>query len=118
MPEAQDVADDRLKADGGHDVKYRMSMEARQILERLLQMPKVNNQEIAWVMGLDQRTVRRRRAQFLKTGTLTTARPVSKNAEKIKPEYFQVWHTPILIVRVSAELSYYEIETPGLAQRA
>ncbi|KAK3336527.1 hypothetical protein B0T19DRAFT_41766 [Cercophora scortea] len=64
----------------------RLSDYQRQILIKLLQIQKLSNHEIAWVLEVDERTIRRRRYQFLETGKLADTPDVSKNAEKLKAE--------------------------------
>jgi MFS transporter, PHS family, inorganic phosphate transporter len=73
----------------------RLSDERIQILEKLLQIQKLNNHDIAFALSCDERTVRRRRLQFLELGKLINKAPdVSKNAEKLKPQHFQVLLAP------------------------
>ncbi|KAK3311332.1 major facilitator superfamily domain-containing protein [Chaetomium strumarium] len=72
-----------------------LSDDRRLILSRLLQITKLNNNEIAWVLGVDERTVRRRRYEFEATGEIKKHKDVSKNAEKLKPHHVEklvVWH--------------------------
>ncbi|KAL2199699.1 major facilitator superfamily domain-containing protein [Corynascus similis CBS 632.67] len=72
-----------------------LSDDQRTILTRLLQIPKLNNHEIAWVLGVDERTVRRRRNEFEATGEVKKHRDVSKNAEKLTPQHLEKlieWH--------------------------
>lgn len=67
-----------------------LSEDRRAILSRLLQIPKLNNHEIAFVLGVDERTVRRRRYEFQATGEIKKHKDVSKNAEKLKPHHLEV----------------------------
>ncbi|KAK0730610.1 hypothetical protein B0H67DRAFT_562296 [Lasiosphaeris hirsuta] len=67
----------------------RLSDFHRQILSKLLQIQKLTNHEIAFVLGCDERTIRRRRYEFAATGNLAKGRDVSKNAEKLKPQYLE-----------------------------
>ncbi|KAK4158195.1 major facilitator superfamily domain-containing protein [Chaetomidium leptoderma] len=72
-----------------------LSEDHRAILSRLLQISKLNNHEIAWVLGVDERTVRRRRYEFAATGEIKKHKDVSKNAEKLKPDHLEKlvdWH--------------------------
>ncbi|KAL2019243.1 hypothetical protein VTK56DRAFT_9970 [Thermocarpiscus australiensis] len=72
-----------------------LSDDHRAILAKLLQITKLNNREIAWVLNVDERTIRRRRYEFAATGQLKKHRNVSKNAEKLKPQYLEklaAWH--------------------------
>jgi len=72
-----------------------LSDDQRAILSKLLQIPKLNNHEIAWVLGVDERTVRRRRYEFDATGDIKKHKDVSKNAEKLTPEHLEKlieWH--------------------------
>lgn len=66
------------------------SDDHRAILTKLLQISKLTNHEIAWVMGVDERTVRRRRAEYIQTGQLAKHKDVSKNAEKFKEHHLEV----------------------------
>ncbi|KAK0656057.1 hypothetical protein B0T16DRAFT_398415 [Cercophora newfieldiana] len=59
------------------------------ILKRLLQIQKLTNQDIAFVLDCDERTIRRRRYEFAATGNLAKKRDVGKNAEKLKPEHLE-----------------------------
>ncbi|KAK4197463.1 hypothetical protein QBC40DRAFT_180880 [Triangularia verruculosa] len=71
------------------------SDDHRAILTKLLQIPKLTNHEIAWVMGVDERTVRRRRTEYTQTGQLAKHKDVSKNAEKFKEHHLEkllAWH--------------------------
>ena len=81
-----------------------LSDDHRAILSKLLQIPKLNNHEIAWVLGVDERTVRRRRFEFDATGEIKKHKDVSKNAEKLKPEHLEVlcprW--PFFVVFISS----------------
>ncbi|KAK4648787.1 uncharacterized protein QC761_113810 [Podospora bellae-mahoneyi] len=73
----------------------RISDDHRAILTKLLQISKLTNHEIAWVMGVDERTVRRRRAEYIQTGQLAKHKDVSKNAEKLKEHHLEkllAWH--------------------------
>ncbi|KAK0672827.1 hypothetical protein QBC41DRAFT_299210 [Cercophora samala] len=73
----------------------RISDDHRAILSKLLQISKLSNHEIAWVMGVDERTVRRRRAEYTQTGQLSKHKDVSKNAEKFKEHHLEkllAWH--------------------------
>ncbi|KAK4178856.1 hypothetical protein QBC36DRAFT_323889 [Triangularia setosa] len=73
----------------------RISDDHRAILTKLLQISKLTNHEIAWVMGVDERTVRRRRAEYTQTGQLAKHKDVSKNAEKFKENHLEkllAWH--------------------------
>jgi MFS transporter, PHS family, inorganic phosphate transporter len=63
------------------------------ILKKLLQIPKLTNQEIAFVFDCDIQTVRRRRREFSATGDLVRHRNVGKNPLKLKPEYLEVCTT-------------------------
>ncbi|KAL2172399.1 hypothetical protein VTG60DRAFT_5674 [Thermothelomyces hinnuleus] len=67
----------------------------RAILTKLLQLPKLSNHDIAWVLGIDDRTVRRRRYEFETTGEIKKHKDVSKNAEKLTPQHLEKlieWH--------------------------
>lgn len=64
--------------------------DQRAILAKLLQLPKLSNHEIAWVLGVDVRTIRRRRCEFAATGELKKHKDVSKNAEKLTPQHLEV----------------------------
>ncbi|KAL2178586.1 major facilitator superfamily domain-containing protein [Thermothelomyces heterothallicus CBS 202.75] len=67
----------------------------RAILTKLLQLPKLSNHEVAWVLGIDDRTVRRRRHEFETTGGIKKHKDVSKNAEKLTPQHLEKlieWH--------------------------
>ncbi|KAK3995432.1 hypothetical protein QBC44DRAFT_234020 [Cladorrhinum sp. PSN332] len=73
----------------------RLTDDHRAILVKLLQITKLNNHEIAWVLNVDERTVRRRRDEFTKTGQLAKHKDVSKNAEKLKEHHLEklvAWH--------------------------
>lgn len=73
----------------------RLSEDHRVILSKLLQIPKLSNHEIAWVLNVDERTVRRRRGEFDATGQLAQHKDVSKNAEKLKEHHMEqlvAWH--------------------------
>jgi PHS family inorganic phosphate transporter-like MFS transporter len=67
-----------------------LSDDHRAILAKLLQIPKLNNHEIAYVLNIDERTVRRRRYEFEATGEIRKHKDVSKNAEKLKPQHLEV----------------------------
>ncbi|EAQ90824.1 hypothetical protein CHGG_02759 [Chaetomium globosum CBS 148.51] len=67
-----------------------LSDDHRAILSKLLQIPKLTNREISWVLGVDDRTVRRRRIEFEATGEIKKHKDVSKNAEKLKPQHMEV----------------------------
>jgi PHS family inorganic phosphate transporter-like MFS transporter len=67
-----------------------LTEDRRAILSRLLQIPKLNNHEIAFALGVDERTVRRRRYEFQATGEIKKHKDVSKNAEKLKPHHLEV----------------------------
>lgn len=67
-----------------------LSDDHRAILAKLLQIQKLNNHDIAWVLNIDDRTVRRRRDEFEATGQLRKHKDVSKNAEKLKPHHLEV----------------------------
>ena len=67
-----------------------LSEDHRVILTKLLQLPKLTNREIAWVINVDQRTVQRRRREFVETGELKKHKDVSMNAEKLKPYQLEV----------------------------
>jgi PHS family inorganic phosphate transporter-like MFS transporter len=67
-----------------------LSDDHRAILAKLLQIPKLNNHEIAYVLNIDERTVRRRRYEFEATGEIKKHKDVSKNAEKLKPQHLEV----------------------------
>ena len=58
----------------------------REILGKLFQLQKLTNRDIAGVLDVDERTIRRRRDEFNATGELRAHKDVSKNAEKFKPE--------------------------------
>lgn len=60
------------------------------ILKKLLQIQKLTNHDIAFVLECDERTIRRRRYEFQATGDLLKKKDVGKNAEKLKPEYLEV----------------------------
>jgi MFS transporter, PHS family, inorganic phosphate transporter len=62
----------------------------REILRKLLQIQKLTNHDIAFVLEVDERTIRRRRYEFAATGNLAKKRDVSKNAEKLKPLHLEV----------------------------
>ncbi|KAL2157453.1 hypothetical protein VTH06DRAFT_6145 [Thermothelomyces fergusii] len=67
----------------------------RAILTKLLQIPKLSNRDIAWVLDVTERTVRRRRDEFEATGDVKKHKDVSKNAEKLKPQHLETliqWH--------------------------
>ncbi|KAK4162089.1 hypothetical protein QBC43DRAFT_322310 [Cladorrhinum sp. PSN259] len=73
----------------------RLTDDHRAILVKLLQITKLNNHEIAWVLNVDERTIRRRRDEFTKTGQLAKHKDVSKNAEKLKDHHLEklvAWH--------------------------
>lgn len=70
----------------------RLSDDRRQILAKLLQIEKLTNHDIAFVLNVDERTIRRRRYEFATTGSLAKARDVSKNAEKLKDEHLKGAH--------------------------
>lgn len=67
-----------------------LSDDHRAILAKLLQIPKLNNHEIAWVLNITDRTVRRRRYEFAATGQLAKHKDVSQNATKLKPHHLEV----------------------------
>lgn len=67
-----------------------LSDDHRAILAKLLQIKKLNNHEIAWVLDVDERTVRRRRYEFEATGEVKKHKDVSKNAEKLKAHHLEV----------------------------
>jgi PHS family inorganic phosphate transporter-like MFS transporter len=67
-----------------------LSDDRRAILSRLLQITKLSNREIAWVLGVHERTVQRRRDEFEATGQVKKHKDVSKNAEKLKPQHVEV----------------------------
>ena len=67
-----------------------LSDDHRAILSKLLQIPKLTNREISWVLGVDDRTVRRRRQEYEATGEIKKHKDVSKNAEKVKPQHLEV----------------------------
>ncbi|KAK4128338.1 MFS general substrate transporter [Parathielavia appendiculata] len=72
-----------------------LSEDHRAILAKLLQIPKLNNHDIAFVLNVDERTVRRRRYEFEATGQIKKHKDVSKNAEKLKPHHLEKlveWH--------------------------
>ncbi|KAK3299083.1 uncharacterized protein B0H64DRAFT_387099 [Chaetomium fimeti] len=72
-----------------------LSDDHRAILSKLLQIPKLTNREISWVLDIDDRTVRRRRHEFEATGEIKKHKDVSKNAEKLKPQHMEklvAWH--------------------------
>ncbi|KAK4106004.1 MFS general substrate transporter [Parathielavia hyrcaniae] len=72
-----------------------LSEDHRAILAKLLQIPKLNNHDIAFVLNVDERTVRRRRYEFEDTGQIKKHKDVSKNAEKLKPHHLEKlveWH--------------------------
>ncbi|AEO65748.1 uncharacterized protein THITE_161754 [Thermothielavioides terrestris NRRL 8126] len=72
-----------------------LSDDRRAILSRLLQITKLSNREIAWVLGVHERTVQRRRDEFEATGQVKKHKDVSKNAEKLKPQHVErllEWH--------------------------
>lgn len=62
----------------------------RQILGRLFQIQKLTNRDIAGVLDVDERTIRRRRDEWKATGEIRAHKDVSKNAEKFKPEAVMV----------------------------
>ncbi len=68
----------------------RLSDFQRQILVKLVQISKLNNHDIAFILDFDERTIRRRRYEYAATGSLAPAPNVSKNAEKLKPQYLEV----------------------------
>ncbi len=69
----------------------RLSKDNLEILERLLHVGKLTNRDIAYVFKCDERTVRRRKYQYLELGKLVHKHPeVAKNAEKMKPEHLEV----------------------------
>ncbi|KAK4192646.1 hypothetical protein QBC35DRAFT_197572 [Podospora australis] len=73
----------------------RLSEDHRIILSKLLQLQKLSNHEIAWILNIDERTVRRRRVEFEATGQLAQHKDVSKNAEKLKEHHMKQlveWH--------------------------
>jgi hypothetical protein len=78
----------------GNKTKYkpgnRLSLDHREILEKLLQIEKLSNTEVAWVLNCDARTIRRRRLQFAQTGSIDIKKDVSMNAEKFKPHHLEV----------------------------
>ncbi|KAH8895182.1 hypothetical protein GQ53DRAFT_642306 [Thozetella sp. PMI_491] len=68
----------------------RLSDERLQVLERLLQIQKLTNHDIAFALDCDERTVRRRRYQYQQLGKLRHKHPeVAKNAEKLKPKHLE-----------------------------
>ncbi|KAK3396511.1 hypothetical protein B0T20DRAFT_273569 [Sordaria brevicollis] len=68
----------------------RFTEEQRLILERMLTLKdKLKNHEIAFIMGFDERTIRRRRYEYEANGKIAPPPDVSKNAEKLKPETLQ-----------------------------
>ncbi|GAB1311229.1 hypothetical protein MFIFM68171_01439 [Madurella fahalii] len=72
-----------------------LSDDHRAILAKLLQITKLNNHEIAWVLNVDERTIRRRRYEFAATGQLAKHKDVSQNAAKVKPHHLEKlveWH--------------------------
>ncbi|KAL2137093.1 hypothetical protein VTI74DRAFT_9699 [Chaetomium olivicolor] len=72
-----------------------LSDDHRAILSKLLQISKLNNHEVAWILGIDERTVRRRRYEFEATGEVKKHKDVSKNAEKLKQHHLEKlveWH--------------------------
>lgn len=69
----------------------RFTEEQRVILERMLTLKdKLTNHDIAYLMGFDERTIRRRRYEFEAHGRIAPPPDVSKNAEKLKPDNLQV----------------------------
>ncbi|KAK3906201.1 hypothetical protein C8A05DRAFT_29912 [Staphylotrichum tortipilum] len=72
-----------------------LSDDHRAILAKLFQIPKLTDQDIAFILDIDQRTAHRRRIEFAETGALRKHRDVSKNAEKLKPQHLEKlveWH--------------------------
>lgn len=68
----------------------RLSTFQRGILEKLLQIPKLTNAEIAVVLDCDKRTIQRRRLQFNNTGAVSNSSKTAKNAEKMKQHHVEV----------------------------
>ncbi|KAH6625985.1 hypothetical protein B0J18DRAFT_464041 [Chaetomium sp. MPI-SDFR-AT-0129] len=57
--------------------------------------PEVHNEEIAFVLNVNQRTVRRRQYEFAVIGELKTPEDVNKNAAKLTLEHLErviKWH--------------------------
>lgn len=67
-----------------------LSEDRRSILGRLFQIPKLDNREIAFILNINERTVRRRRDEFNATGQVHKHKDVSKNAMKLKPGDLEV----------------------------
>ena len=83
----------------------RFTEEQRVFLERLLTLKdKLTNHDIAYVMGFDERTIRRRRYEFEKTGKIAPPPDVSKNAEKLKAENLQVRYSLLMLLDMGSPL--------------
>ncbi|KAK3487345.1 hypothetical protein B0T13DRAFT_113654 [Neurospora crassa] len=65
----------------------RFTEDQRVLLERMLTLrDKLSNHDIAFILGFDERTIRRRRYEFEANGRIAPPPDVSKNAEKLKAE--------------------------------
>ncbi|KAJ4418510.1 hypothetical protein N0V85_001419 [Neurospora sp. IMI 360204] len=65
----------------------RFTEDQRVLLERMLTLKdKLSNHDIAFILGFDERTIRRRRYEFEANGRIAPPPDVSKNAEKLKAE--------------------------------
>ncbi|KAK3956441.1 hypothetical protein QBC32DRAFT_138092 [Pseudoneurospora amorphoporcata] len=65
----------------------RFTEDQRVLLERMLTLKdKLSNHDIAFILGFDERTIRRRRYEFEANGKIAPPPDVSKNAEKLKAE--------------------------------
>ncbi|KAK3354134.1 hypothetical protein B0H65DRAFT_1390 [Neurospora tetraspora] len=63
----------------------RFTEDQRVLLERMLTLKdKLSNHDIAFILGFDERTIRRRRYEFEANGRIAPPPDVSKNAEKLK----------------------------------
>lgn len=69
----------------------RFTEDQRVLLERMLTLKdKLSNHDIAFILGFDERTIRRRRYEFDANGKIAPPPDVSKNAEKLKAENLEV----------------------------
>jgi len=89
-----------------------LSESQRQILGRLFQIQKLTNRDIAGVLDVDERTIRRRRDEWRATGEVRAHKDVSKNAEKFKPEAVTVCDAHCLLPS-EASLAGWLIDVTG-----